>query len=457
MVCERMVDLDEGFQEWRYRHVKMVERTIGGKTGTGGSPGAAYLHRPRTSPPSRPLVGPQRAVIELDDLRRSPNALAADYSAFRVADRLLLTGHSHQAWPDVARRGSSRPSRTRRSGSTRSGTGPSPRPRPCANGLPAPARRAGRGDRARAEHARARDAVPVGARPRGRPRLVTSDGEFHTLRRQLAPSTRRGSRSSASPPGRRDAGRANGRGARRADERRPRVGGPSRPPTSSPGSTSSRSAAAAGAELLVDAYHALGAVPSSLPSSGWSRPGSSAAATSTSSSARATASCACRRQAERCDQCSPAGSPSSSCLRPSGQRRHVGYPSGGARFAGSTYDPTSHYRRASSPSSRSGAHPRAPARLVPPPGRPARGALRRARGARRVMTRDRSARSSASAGSRDRVPAGSEVARRLAEEGVQIDARGRYFRPGPAPYLSDSQLEGAMDRLERAVSALEPR
>jgi len=42
-VCERMVDLDEGLQEWRYRHVKMVERTIGRKTGTGGSAGVAYL------------------------------------------------------------------------------------------------------------------------------------------------------------------------------------------------------------------------------------------------------------------------------------------------------------------------------------------------------------------------------------------------------------------------------
>ncbi len=42
-VCERMVDLDEGLQEWRYRHVKMVERTIGTTRGTGGSAGAAYL------------------------------------------------------------------------------------------------------------------------------------------------------------------------------------------------------------------------------------------------------------------------------------------------------------------------------------------------------------------------------------------------------------------------------
>jgi tryptophan 2,3-dioxygenase len=42
-VSELLVDLDEGVQEWRYRHVKMVERTIGGQRGTGGSAGATYL------------------------------------------------------------------------------------------------------------------------------------------------------------------------------------------------------------------------------------------------------------------------------------------------------------------------------------------------------------------------------------------------------------------------------
>jgi len=42
-VCELLVDLDEGLQEWRYRHVKMVERTIGNKMGTGGSSGVGYL------------------------------------------------------------------------------------------------------------------------------------------------------------------------------------------------------------------------------------------------------------------------------------------------------------------------------------------------------------------------------------------------------------------------------
>jgi tryptophan 2,3-dioxygenase len=44
-LLERLVDLDEGIQEWRYRHVKMVERTIGAKIGTGGSAGAEYLKR----------------------------------------------------------------------------------------------------------------------------------------------------------------------------------------------------------------------------------------------------------------------------------------------------------------------------------------------------------------------------------------------------------------------------
>ncbi len=42
-ICELLVDFDEGLQEWRYRHVKMVERTIGTKTGTGGSTGVEYL------------------------------------------------------------------------------------------------------------------------------------------------------------------------------------------------------------------------------------------------------------------------------------------------------------------------------------------------------------------------------------------------------------------------------
>ena len=50
ILFESMTDFDEGLQEWRYRHVKMVERTIGNKRGTGGSPGAAYLRETLFNP-----------------------------------------------------------------------------------------------------------------------------------------------------------------------------------------------------------------------------------------------------------------------------------------------------------------------------------------------------------------------------------------------------------------------
>ncbi len=45
LLFELLLDLDEGFQEWRYRHVKLVERTIGAKHGTGGSAGVEFLKR----------------------------------------------------------------------------------------------------------------------------------------------------------------------------------------------------------------------------------------------------------------------------------------------------------------------------------------------------------------------------------------------------------------------------
>lgn len=45
LISELFVDFDEGLLEWRYRHVKMVERTIGTKKGTGGSDGVEYLKK----------------------------------------------------------------------------------------------------------------------------------------------------------------------------------------------------------------------------------------------------------------------------------------------------------------------------------------------------------------------------------------------------------------------------
>ena len=50
LLCELLVDYDEGLMEWRYRHVKMVERTIGTKRGTGGSDGSKYLRQTLNNP-----------------------------------------------------------------------------------------------------------------------------------------------------------------------------------------------------------------------------------------------------------------------------------------------------------------------------------------------------------------------------------------------------------------------
>ncbi len=44
-MCEKLVDVEEYFQLWRFRHLKTVERIIGFKTGTGGSSGAEFLRR----------------------------------------------------------------------------------------------------------------------------------------------------------------------------------------------------------------------------------------------------------------------------------------------------------------------------------------------------------------------------------------------------------------------------
>ena len=44
-LCEKLVDVEESFQLWRFRHMKTVERIIGFKKGTGGSSGVNFLKR----------------------------------------------------------------------------------------------------------------------------------------------------------------------------------------------------------------------------------------------------------------------------------------------------------------------------------------------------------------------------------------------------------------------------
>jgi tryptophan 2,3-dioxygenase len=43
--CEELVDVEDNFQEWRFRHLQVVQRTIGQRTGTGGSSGVSFLRR----------------------------------------------------------------------------------------------------------------------------------------------------------------------------------------------------------------------------------------------------------------------------------------------------------------------------------------------------------------------------------------------------------------------------
>nr|WP_217589749.1 tryptophan 2,3-dioxygenase [Lentibacillus saliphilus] len=44
-LAEKLVDIEDSFQQWRFRHMKTVERIIGHKKGTGGSPGVGYLKK----------------------------------------------------------------------------------------------------------------------------------------------------------------------------------------------------------------------------------------------------------------------------------------------------------------------------------------------------------------------------------------------------------------------------
>ncbi len=62
LVCEALVDLDEGLGEWRYRHVKMVERTLGRRAGSGGSSGVGYLISTLFNP-FFPVLGAMRSAI----------------------------------------------------------------------------------------------------------------------------------------------------------------------------------------------------------------------------------------------------------------------------------------------------------------------------------------------------------------------------------------------------------
>jgi kynureninase len=388
-------------------------------------------------------------VTTLDSLRSAPNALSVHYGRFDVANRLLLTGHSHQAWPDVALHGQIEAFTD------------------AATAVDA------KWDLAFAKAERVRQAyrellgdtdgaIALGANTHelvvrflssldlyARPRLVTTDGEFHSVRRQLARLGEEGIevvRVAAAP----------------ADTLAERLAAEVDDHTAAvlvsavlfetarivPGLDAVAAACqSTGAELLVDAYHALGVVPFSLRGleAAWVTGGGYKYLQ------LGEGNCFLRLP------------PHAQELRPvitgwfaefedlaAKKSGLVGYASGGDRFAGSTYDPTSHYR-ACAVLDFFAEH-----RLTPEFLREVSlhqtGLLAAAfddlDADPAVITRDRSAPRAAFGGFLAlTAPDAGDLREKLAERGVLTDSRGDKLRFGPAPYLSDAQLTAAMTAL----------
>jgi kynureninase len=402
-------------------------------------------------------------LTQLDDLRRTPNALAADYSAFRVADRLLLTGHSHQAWPDVAREGVVEAFEDAARCVDEKWERAFVKAERVREGfrrlLGEPDGEIALGQNTHELVLRFLSALDL----RRRPRLVTSDGEFHTLRRQLPRLAEEGLEVVVLPV--RPAETLAERLAAEIDDR-----------TSAalvsavlfedsrivPGLRElARACRDAEAELLIDAYHALGAMPFRI---GDQRLGAAWVVGGGYKYLQLGEGNCFLRLPPQADELRPVLTGWFAEFAELAAGRSPGaiaYPLGGARFAGATYDPTSHYRaaRVFGFFEERGLTPELLrqvylhqttllARLVDELDLP-----------EALVSRDRETPADRFGGFLAlRSPKAESVSRRLAADGVQTDSRGTHLRLGPAPYLSDEQLQEAMRRLGTAVLAeREPR
>ena len=379
------------------------------------------------------------------------DGLAEHYSAFRVSERLFLTGHSHQAWPDVAREGQ----------------------------LEAWQDAAEHADlkweRAFAKAERLREGVrglledpgaPVALAPnthelvlrflsalplRARPRLVSTDGEFHTLRRQLGRLGEEGLdvvRLAARP--------VDTLAERLAVEAR----GASAVLVSAvlfedsrlvPGLPALAEACAdAGAELLVDAYHALGCLPFTV--AGLDRTWIVGGGYKYLQLGEGNCFLRLPPQADELRPAITGWYAEFDELHAEHGPGSTPYPHGSMRFAGSTYDPTSHYR-AARVLDFFDEHDLTPDRLRASYLHQTSLLADRLDGLGLTdVARDRESSLSEFGGflavESERAE---ELSRRLLDAGVVTDSRGRYLRFGPAPYHSDEQLEAAIEQLGRVA------
>jgi kynureninase len=395
-------------------------------------------------------------VNTLESLRASPNSLSLHYGRFKVGHRLLLTGHSHQAWPDVALDGQIEAFTDASSAVDE------------------------KWDRAfaKAEGLRQyyRDllddqggAIALGANTHelvvrflssvdlsGRPRLVTTDGEFHTLRRQLARLAEEGVevvKVAATP----------------VDTLAERVAAEVDDRTAAvlvsyvlfetarivPGlSTVAEACQRRGVEFLVDAYHALGVVPFSLGQQGLTN----AWVTGGGYKYLQLGEGNCfLRLPPHADTARPVitgwyAEFEDLAAKTSGL---VGYAPGGDRFAGATYDPTSHYRAVTVRDffARQGLTPAFLREVSLHQNGLLASAFDALDAPPSVITRDRTAPREAYGGFLAlTAPDAGEMRKKLAERGVLTDSRGDKLRFGPAPYLSDTQLEAAIATLGEVLS-----
>ncbi len=385
------------------------------------------------------------------------NPLAVHYARFRVAERLLLTGHSHQAWPDAGFEAQQRAWLD------------------AAEWLDEKWARAeeqaaqvqrhwqrllndDQGDIALGQNThelvtRLLSALAL----RRRPRLVSTDGEFYTIRRQLERLAEEGIEVLKVPA--RPVETLAERLAQAVDDRTACVLVSSvlyETAELVPGLERLAAACAArGSALLVDAYHHLNAVPFDLPALGLGE------AFITGGGYKY-----CQAGEGNCFLRVPPGCRMRPLLtgwyaeRPAleraGARLGVEYNAGAAAFAGATYDPVSHYRAAAvfDFQVRQGL---TPLRL--------RAISRRQVGllkseferldADPAMARVEAMPEARRAGFLAiRSPRAGDLTRALRARGVLSDSRGDVLRLGPAPYLSDAQLCASIAALREALRTL---
>ena len=393
----------------------------------------------------------------LAELRADPNALAAHYRHFRVGERLLLSGHSHQAWPDVAREGILESFDDAARAIDEKWELALARAERVREGYRAllddPGGEIALGASTHELVVRWLSALPLAAKPR----LVTTDGEFHTLRRQLARLARLAPLADggleivrvAAHPVESLAERL----AATIDERTAAV------LASAVFFETARIVPRLGelaaecrqreTPLLIDAYHALGVIPFSLRALGLE----SALVTGGGYKyLQLGEGNAFLRLPKGLDLRPVATGWFAEFWTKSGNTSwdRVDYAPGAAALAGATYDPTSHYRAA-----------RVFDFFVEQQLTPAFlrevsqhqvGLLARAFDAlhlpETVLRRERSTPLESIAGflALD-TPAAQLLAEKLLVKGVLCDARGRSLRFGPAPYLCDAQLERAVEIL----------